>query len=64
MVVGGVEVTPSFSGLAPGQVGLNQVNFKLPDDVARGDAVELFIRVVTTTGSILRSNAVTIAVQD
>jgi len=64
VVVGGVEVTPSFSGLAPGQVGLNQVNFKLPDDVASGDAVELYVRVVSAAGSVLRSNAVTIAVQD
>jgi uncharacterized protein (TIGR03437 family) len=34
--IGGVPVTPSFSGLAPGYVGLYQVNAQVPSSLAPG----------------------------
>ena len=34
--VAGVAVVPDFCGLAPGTVGVYQVNFKIPDGVASG----------------------------
>ncbi len=58
MTIGGVAVTPSFSGLAPGFVGLYQVNAQIPQSVATGSAVAL---TITVNG--VASNSVTIAVQ-
>jgi uncharacterized protein (TIGR03437 family) len=63
VVIGGVEVTPAFSGLAPGQVGLYQVNIQLPDGVPTGNAVQMYLKVTLRDGSVLTSNTVTIAVQ-
>jgi len=56
--IGGVAATPSFSGLAPGYVGLYQVNVQVPSTVAAGSAVPLTISVNAAT-----SNTVTIVVQ-
>ncbi len=56
--IGGVAIQPSFSGLAPGWVGLNQVNVKLPAELPTGDAIPLRIEI----GGV-ESNTVTIAVQ-
>jgi len=36
VVIGGVSVTPFFAGLAPGFVGVNQVNVIIPANVATG----------------------------
>jgi uncharacterized protein (TIGR03437 family) len=58
VTIGGVETTPSFSGLAPGFVGLYQVNALVPATVAAGSAVPLVISVNGTA-----SNTVTIAVE-
>jgi uncharacterized protein (TIGR03437 family) len=57
VTIGGVNARVIFSGLAPGFVGLNQVNVEVPDGVAPGDAVPL----VLTIGGVV-SNAVTIAI--
>ena len=57
VTIGGVNATVSFSGLAPGFVGLYQVNIKVPDGVAPGGAVP----VVLTIGGAT-SNTATIAV--
>jgi len=46
-----------FAGLAPGYVGLYQVNVQVPEGVAAGDAVP----VILSTGAV--SNAVTISVR-
>jgi uncharacterized protein (TIGR03437 family) len=62
MVVGGVEIDPIFSGLAPGSVGLYQVNAQLPPEVPVGMAVPMMINVVLPDGTVLESNAVTVAV--
>jgi uncharacterized protein (TIGR03437 family) len=58
VTIGGVPATVSYSGLAPGLVGLYQVNVQVPASVPTGDAVNL----ATTVGS-LTSNTVTVAVR-
>lgn len=58
VTIGGVPVTVYFSGLAPGFVGLYQVNAGLPANIPTGDAVP----VVLTIGGV-ESNTVTIAVE-
>lgn len=56
--LGGKSVPVSFSGLAPGFVGLYQVNFQIPAAATTGDAVALILSI---GGS--NSNAATIAIQ-
>jgi len=58
VTIGGVPATVSFSGLAPGFVGLYQVNVQVPETAPTGSAVA----VVLTSGGA-SSNSVTIAVQ-
>lgn len=58
VTIGGVNAEVTFAGLAPGFVGLYQINVRIPDDAPAGDAVNL---VITTSG--VASNTVTIAVQ-
>jgi uncharacterized protein (TIGR03437 family) len=55
-------VPAQFSGLAPGFVGLYQVNVQVPASAAVGDAVSLQISNNPPTG-LIGSNAVTIAIQ-
>jgi minor extracellular serine protease Vpr len=56
--IGGFTVTPSFAGLAPGFVGLYQVDAQVPAGITPGSAVPVFM----TVGGVA-SNTVTIAVQ-
>jgi len=58
VTIGGVPATVLYSGLAPGLVGLYQVNVQVPANAPTGSAVNLAI----TVGS-LTSNTVTVAVQ-
>jgi uncharacterized protein (TIGR03437 family) len=58
VTIGGVTENASFSGLAPGYVGLYQVNALVPSGVAAGSAVPVAISIGGVT-----SNTVTIAVQ-
>ncbi len=58
VTIGGVNATVKFSGMAPGWVGLWQINAEVPASVTPGNAVPL----VVTSGSV-PSNTVTIAVQ-
>lgn len=58
VTIGGVNAPVSFAGLAPGFVGLYQVNAQIPAGVAPGNAVPV---IVTQAG--VSSNAATIAVQ-
>ena len=58
VTIGGVEARVTFSGLAPGFVGLYQINVEVPPGVPIGDQVE----VVVTIGGV-RANVVTIAVE-
>ena len=43
VTVGGVEAPVQYQGLAPGFVGLYQVNVQLPTTVTPGDQVEVVI---------------------
>ena len=58
VTVGGVNAPVSFSGLAPGYVGLYQVNIQIPDAAPSGDAVPVILSIGAVT-----ANTVTIAVQ-
>ncbi len=58
VTIGGIPATVAFSGLAPGFVGLYQVNVRVPENAATGSAVP----VVLTIGGAT-SNPVSIAVQ-
>ena len=58
VTIGGQSATPLFAGLAPGFVGLYQVNVQLPAGVAAGNAVPVFVSTAD-----LNSNTATIAVQ-
>ena len=58
VTIGGLAATVSYSGFAPGFVGLYQVNVKVPTGVATGNAVSL---VIALNGVV--SNTVTIAIQ-
>jgi len=58
VTIGGVTATPIFSGLAPGYVGLYQVNVLVPASVASGSAIPVVLSMNGVT-----SNTVTIAVQ-
>jgi uncharacterized protein (TIGR03437 family) len=55
---GGVPAVVSFSGLAPGFVGLYQVNVQVPQSTPTGSAVPITLTIGGVT-----SNTVTIAVQ-
>jgi uncharacterized protein (TIGR03437 family) len=58
VTIGGVEATVKFSGLAPGSVGLYQVNALVPAKAPSGPAV-----AVEISAGGYRSNTVTMAVQ-
>jgi uncharacterized protein (TIGR03437 family) len=56
--IGGMSATVSFAGLAPGYVGLYQVNVQIPAGVAPGDSVPLAL-----TQNSVSSNTVTLAIR-
>jgi uncharacterized protein (TIGR03437 family) len=58
VAIGGVAAPVAFAGLAPGYIGLYQMNVQVPQGVAAGDAVP----VMLSTGAI-PSNTVTISVR-
>ena len=58
VTIGGVPATVTFSGLAPGFVGLYQINVEIPAGAPSGGAVA----VVVTIGGV-QSNVVTIAIE-
>jgi len=58
VAIGGISATAGFAGLAPGFVGLYQVDVQVPQAVAPGNAVPLSLAIGSST-----SNTVTIAVQ-
>ncbi len=58
MSVGGENAPVSFSGLAPGFVGLYQVNAQIPSNAPSGSAVPIILKIGGVT-----SNTATIAVQ-
>ena len=58
VTIGGVQARVLFSGMAPGYVGLWQINAEVPSSVTPGPAVSL-----TITAGGVTSNTVTIAVE-
>jgi minor extracellular serine protease Vpr len=58
VTIGGVTAPLKFSGMAPGYVGLWQINADVPASVAPSSAVPLSVSIGGTS-----SNTVTIAVQ-
>ena len=58
VIIDGISVTPDFAGLAGCCVGLNQINFRVPEAVRSGDGILLLL---TAAGK--QSNLVTIPVQ-
>jgi uncharacterized protein (TIGR03437 family) len=58
VTIGGIASQVSFSGLAPGFVGLYQVNAQVPSGTPAGSAVPIILSIGGVT-----SNTVTIAVQ-
>jgi uncharacterized protein (TIGR03437 family) len=58
VMIGGAAANVLFSGLTPGEVGLYQINAKVPAGAAKGDAVP----VVISIGGV-QSSTVTLAVQ-
>ncbi|MGE0882597.1 MAG: choice-of-anchor V domain-containing protein [Blastocatellales bacterium] len=56
--IGGKSATVYFSGLAPGFVGLWQLNVQVPNDAPSGDSVEIIINFGGKT-----ANRVTIAIE-
>jgi uncharacterized protein (TIGR03437 family) len=61
--LGGVQVTPDFAGLAPGAIGLYQINVPVTADMPAGPAVPLRVEVVGSSGKVLKSNEVTVAIE-
>lgn len=61
VVVDGVEIQASFSGLA-GETAMFQMNAQFPPTIPLGTAVPLFVKLVLADGTILKSNAVTVAI--
>jgi uncharacterized protein (TIGR03437 family) len=59
VTIGGVPADVSFSGLAPGYVGLYQVNALVPAGVAAGSAVTVAISI----GGVSSTGTATIVVQ-
>ena len=43
--LGGVPAQVPFAGLAPGFIGLGQVNIIIPDNAPKGDAVPLVLEI-------------------
>jgi uncharacterized protein (TIGR03437 family) len=60
--VDGQKAEVTFAGLAPGFIGLYQVDAQLPSSVTLGPIVPLQIAVHLPNGAVVSSNAVTIAV--
>lgn len=58
LAIGGVQVKPTFAGLAPGFVGFYQINVTIPSNARVGDAVP----VTASVGGAL-SNMVNIPIQ-
>ena len=54
----------TFAGLAPGFAGLYQLNLRLSQSVDTGTAVPVRIEVVLDDGTVLKSNEVTITIDE
>ncbi len=62
VILGTMNLKPSFAGLAPGFVGLNQVNVQVPSNAPVGNAIPLTL-VMSDGFTNSVSNTVTLAIQ-
>ncbi len=60
---GGIEVSPDFAGLAPGAIGLYQIDVPVTAAVPSGPNVPLRVEVTRADGSVVTSNEVTVAIE-
>ena len=63
VLIGDSDGDVMFSGLAPGFVGLYQVNVRVPIAAPVGDAVPVSIRVTEPGGKVWSSNVVTLSIE-
>jgi uncharacterized protein (TIGR03437 family) len=63
VAIGDVFGEVQFAGLAPGYVGLYQVNARIPSFAPTGDQVPVHLQVRFPNGQIAQSNTVTIAIE-
>lgn len=52
VTVGGVPATVGFSGIAPGNAGLYQINITIPDGVTPGDDVPIVVTMGASTDTV------------
>jgi uncharacterized protein (TIGR03437 family) len=52
VTIGGIAITPSFSGIVPGGAGEYQLNLKIPAGVAPGDQVPLVVSIGSSTDTV------------
>jgi uncharacterized protein (TIGR03437 family) len=64
LVIGDIEIDPQFAGLAPGTIGVYQVNAQVPSGAPAGVSIPLYLKVTLADGTIVRSNIVTMAIDD
>jgi uncharacterized protein (TIGR03437 family) len=64
VLLGGVAISPDFAGLAPGAIGIYQINVPVTTEVPVGLAVPLRVEVTLGDGSVLTSNEVTVAIEE
>jgi uncharacterized protein (TIGR03437 family) len=64
VVLGGIEIDPQFAGLAPGTVGVYQVNAEVPAGATAGTAIPLYLKATLPDGTTVRSNTVTVTIGD
>jgi uncharacterized protein (TIGR03437 family) len=63
-MIGGVPASVLFAGLAPGFVGLYQVNIQVPAGVAAGNSIPLVLTATDPqSGIAAQSNSATLAIQ-
>jgi uncharacterized protein (TIGR03437 family) len=62
VVIGDVSVDAAFAGLAPGMVGVYQVNTWVPSNLPTTATIPLRLEVLLEDGTLARSNTVTLTV--
>jgi uncharacterized protein (TIGR03437 family) len=62
--LGGVRIDPAFAGLAPGAIGLYQINVPILLEVPAGAAVPLHLEIELPDGTVLTTNEVTVAIDE
>jgi uncharacterized protein (TIGR03437 family) len=62
ILLGGLELKPAFAGLAPGTVGVFQIDLQIPPHAAIGPEIPLSIRLELADGTELLSNLASLAI--